>query len=321
LACNSTVTTWLLTVRVDTLFNQWLTFCVASLTVTNVTDPQCTKQKALTKMATDLEGKVAFITGAARGQGRAHAQRLASLGVNVIGVDICADLPGVDYPNATPADLQETAALVEAAGAKIVAGIADVADQAALKAVLDDGLAHFGRLDIVLANAGVVRFSEDEDPIQTWNDIINTNLTGVWNTCHITCPVLIEGGRGGSIVITSSTAGIKSVGTPKTGGRAYAAAKRGIVGLMQVLANDLAKHNIRVNTIHPTGVLSGMTMNDAMAKMVEAGNPELAQMQNALPVEILTPDDIADAVEWLVSDRAKYVTGIQLPVDAGFTVR
>ncbi len=272
-------------------------------------------------MSDFFAGKVAFITGAARGQGRAHAVRLASRGVNIIAVDICADLPAIDYPNASRADLDETRDLVEAQGAKIITGVADVADQAALKAVLDDGLAHFGRLDIVLANAGVIRFSDDDDPVATWNDIINTNLTGVWNTCRIAIAPLIEGRRGGSIVITSSSAGIKGTGTHKAGGQAYTASKRGVVGLMQVLALDLAPHNIRVNTIHPTGVLSGMTMNDAMAKMVEAGSPDLLAMQNALPVEILQPEDIADAVEWLVSDKAKYVTGISLPIDAGFTVR
>jgi len=272
-------------------------------------------------MSDFFSGKVAFITGAARGQGRAHAVRLASRGVNIIAVDICRDLPAVDYPNATRADLDETRDLVEAEGAKIVTGVADVADQAALKAVLDEGLAHFGRLDIAIANAGVVRFSEDDDPIATWNDIINTNLTGVWNTCFLVRQPIIDGGRGGSIVITSSSAGIKGTGTHKAGGQAYTAAKRGIVGLMQVLALDLAPHNIRVNTIHPTGVMSGMTMNDAMAKMVEAGSPDLMAMQNALPVQILQPEDIADAVEWLVSDKAQYVTGICLPIDAGFTVR
>ena len=272
-------------------------------------------------MSDFFAGKVAFITGAARGQGRAHAVRLAGHGVNIIAVDICRDLPGMDYPNATPADLDETRDLVESAGAKVVTGIADVADQAALKAVLDDGLAHFGRLDIAIANAGIARFTPDDDPIVIWNDIINTNLTGVWNTCFLARQAIIDGGRGGSIVITSSSAGIKGTGTHMTGGLAYTAAKRGIVGLMQCLALDLAPHNIRVNTIHPTGVASGMTMNDAMAQMVAAGSPELMAMQNALPIEILQPDDIADAVEWLVSEKAKYVTGIALPIDAGFTVR
>jgi SDR family mycofactocin-dependent oxidoreductase len=272
-------------------------------------------------MSEDLEGKVAFITGAARGQGRAHAVRLARNGVNIIAVDICADLAGIDYPNATPADLDETRDLVEAERAKVVTGVADVADQVALKGVVDEGLSRFGRLDIVIANAGVVRFGEDVDPVETWSTIINTNLTGAWNTCRVAIPPMIAGGRGGSIVLTSSTAGIKATGTARAGGQAYSAAKRGLVGLMQVLANDLAQHNIRVNTIHPTGVVSGMTMNDAMAKLVESGAPELTSMQNALPVPILAPEDIADAVEWLVSDRAKYVTGICLPVDAGFCVR
>ncbi|MGD1257975.1 SDR family NAD(P)-dependent oxidoreductase [Mycobacterium seoulense] len=160
-------------------------------------------------MSDFFSGKVASITGAARGQGRAHAVRLASRGVNIIAADICRDLPAIDYPNATRADLDETRDLVEAEGAKIVTGVADVADQAALRAVLDEGLAHFGRLDIAIANAGVVRYSEDDDPIATWNDVINTNLTGVWNTCFLVRQPIIDGGHGGSIVITSSTAGIK----------------------------------------------------------------------------------------------------------------
>lgn len=146
-------------------------------------------------MSEDFEGKVAFITGAARGQGRAHAVRLAGHGVNIIAVDICADLPGIDYPQATPADLEETRGLVESAGAKIVTGVADVADQRALKAVVDEGLSHFGRLDIAIANAGVVRFGEDDDPITTWSDIINTNLTGAWNTCRVAIPPMVDGGR------------------------------------------------------------------------------------------------------------------------------
>lgn len=269
-----------------------------------------------------LEGRVAFITGAARGQGRAHAQRLARDGANIIAVDICKDVRSVDYPQATPGDLEETVDLVEAEGAKIVAHQADVRDFDALRTAFDDGVARLGnRVDIVIANAGVIRFGDDEDPLATWQDIIDINLTGVFHTVRVAIPTLIEGGRGGSIVLTSSTAGLKATGTSKAGGQAYAAAKRGLVGLMQVLANDLAPHMIRVNTIHPTGVVSGMTMNDAMGKLVAANDPGLSAMQNALPIEILQPEDIANAVAWLVSDEAKFVTGIALPLDAGFTVR
>ena len=275
-------------------------------------------------MTTDrpLEGRVAFITGAARGQGRAHAVRLARDGASIVAVDICKDVDAIDYPQATPADLEETVELVEAEGGRIVAHQADVRDFAGLQAAFDDGVARLGgRCDIVIANAGVVRFGDDEDFLATWNDIIDINLTGVFHTCRVAIPMLVTGGRGGSIVITSSTAGLKGTGTPKAGGQAYTAAKRGLVGLMQVLANDLAKHMIRVNTIHPTGVVSGMTMNEAMAAMVAAADPGLTSMQNALPIDILQPEDIANAVAWLVSDQASFVTGVALPLDAGFAVR
>ncbi len=268
-----------------------------------------------------LQGKVAFITGVARGQGRAHAVRLAKEGVDVIGVDICADIDSMDYPNASPADLAETVEMVEALDRRIVARTADVRDFAAVQAAVDDGLATFGRLDIVIANAGIVRLGTEQDFLAEWNDIIGTNLTGVYHTVRATVPALIDGGNGGSIVITSSTAGLKGTATNKAGGLAYTAAKRGLVGLMQCLAADLAKHSIRVNTIHPTGVATGMVMNEAMMALMASNDPALASMQNALPIEILQPEDIANAVAWLVSDEAKFITGIALPLDAGFTVR
>jgi len=268
-----------------------------------------------------LQGKVAFITGVARGQGRAHAVRLAREGADIIGIDICADIDSMDYPNASAEDLAETVRLVEAEDRRIVARQADVRDFAAVKAAVDEGVAELGRLDIVIANAGIVRLGSEEDFLAEWNDIIDTNLTGVFHTVRATVPTMIAGGDGGSIVITSSSAGIKGTGTDKAGGMAYTAAKRGLVGLMQVLANDLAKHWIRVNTIHPTGVATGMVMNSAMQALMESGSADLAAMQNALPIPMLQPEDIADAVAWLVSDQAKYVTGIALPIDAGFTVR
>jgi SDR family mycofactocin-dependent oxidoreductase len=269
-----------------------------------------------------LKGKVAFITGVARGQGRAHAVRLAREGVDIIGVDLCADITSMDYPNATADDLAETVEQVKAAGARIVARQADVRDYDQLQAAFADGLAELGRVDIVVANAGIVRLAGGEDiRRQVWKDIIDTNLTGVWNTTEVSVPALIEGARGGSIVITSSTAGIKGPGTLTPGGQAYAAAKRGVVGLMQTLALALAPHSIRVNTIHPTGVVSGMTQNAAMQRLFETNDPAVASMQNALPIQILQAEDIANAVAWLVSDEAYYVTGISLPLDAGFTVR
>jgi SDR family mycofactocin-dependent oxidoreductase len=269
----------------------------------------------------DLEGKVAFITGAARGQGRAHAIRLATDGADIIALDICADIPTMDYPNATPAELEETVKLVEDTGRRIVATTADVRDFAAVQGAFDMGFEAFGRVDIVLANAGIIRLATEVDPIAEWRDIIDTNLTGVFHTVRAAIPSLIAGGRGGSIVITSSTAGIKGTGTDRAGGQAYTSAKRGLVGLMQVLALNLAPHMIRVNTIHPTGVATGMTMNEAMQEMMASGDAGIAAMQNALPIEVLMPEDIAGAVAWLVSDAARFITGIALPLDAGFTVR
>lgn len=274
------------------------------------------------------EKKVAFITGVARGQGRAHAVKLAANGMNIIGLDICADIASMDYPNATEDDLLATVKLVEAAGGEIVAARGDVRSHDDLDRVLALGLDRFGRVDVLLANAGIVRLSPDgdrSDRDRTWTDIIDVNLTGVWRTIEVVLPAIRKGGRGGSIVITSSSAGLKGTGTDKAGAQAYTAAKRGLVGLMQVLANQYAGEMIRVNTIHPTGVATGMNQNPAMealmAQAAAGGHNAISQMQNALPIPILQPEDIANAVAWLVSDEAAYITGIQLPLDAGFAVR
>jgi SDR family mycofactocin-dependent oxidoreductase len=276
-------------------------------------------------MAGSLDGRVAFITGVARGQGRAHAVRLAREGVGVIGVDICADYPHMNYPNASEANLAETVALVEKLDRRIVARKADVRDFSQLKAAFDEGYAEFGRLDIIIANAGIVRLGDEEDFLAEWREVIDTNLTGVFHTVRAALPALKEGGRGGSIVITSSTAGLKATASAFASAQAYSAAKRGLVGYMQTLALDLAPEMIRVNTIHPTGVISGMTQNEAMGRlMAEAAASQdnaISAMQNALPIPILEAEDIANAVAWLVSDEAKFITGIQLPLDAGFTVR
>ncbi|HEY6796618.1 MAG TPA: mycofactocin-coupled SDR family oxidoreductase [Kineosporiaceae bacterium] len=276
-------------------------------------------------MAMGLEGKVAFITGVARGQGRAHAVRLAREGCDVIGIDICQDVPWMDYPNASVADLEETAALVEKEGRRIVARQADVRDFAAVSAAVEEGFSAFGRLDIVIANAGVIRLGPEVDPLREWTETIQINLTGSWHAVRAALPYLRQGGRGGSIVITSSTAGLKGAPSPFASSQAYSASKRGLVGLMQSLAVELAPESIRVNTVHPTGVVSGMTQNAAMAAMMAqaaaGGSNMISAMQNALPVEILQPEEIANAVAWLVSDEARYLTGVQLPVDAGFSVR
>ena len=273
----------------------------------------------------DLEGKVALITGVARGQGRTHAVRLAREGADILGVDICADTPSIDYPNATRADLDETARLVEAEGRKVVALQADVRDLAGLQSAFDEGMSSLGRIDIVLANAGIVRLGDGGDPAAVWGDIIDTNLTGAWNTVSVALPTMRAAGRGGSIVITSSTAGLRASPGFAVGQVAYTAAKTGLVGLMKQLAVTLAPESIRVNSVHPTGVKSGMTMNEAMMTLAlqaaEGSDNSISAMQNAMPVDILEPEDISDAVAFLVSDQAKWITGVALPVDAGFCVR
>ncbi|HXT92949.1 MAG TPA: mycofactocin-coupled SDR family oxidoreductase [Trebonia sp.] len=264
-----------------------------------------------------LDGKVAFITGAARGQGRSHAIRLAQEGADIIAVDICQQIATVPYPMATPDDLAETAKQVEALDRRIFTAQADVRDATALKAAFDAGVAELGPVDIVLANAGIAPMGLHE-PHGAWQDVIDVNLTGVFNTVEAAIPSMIERGQGGAIVLTSSTAGINGIGGPTAGGLGYTAAKHGVVGLMRSYANNLAQHSIRVNTVHPTGVNTPMIVNEAMQEWLEQAG-ESSALTNALPVPMVEPVDISNAIAWLVSDDARYVTGVTLPVDAGFT--
>ncbi|OBG53462.1 mycofactocin-coupled SDR family oxidoreductase [Mycolicibacterium fortuitum] len=271
----------------------------------------------------NLDGKVAFITGVARGQGRSHAVTLAKQGAAIIGVDICADIASNPYPMASRDELDETVALVEAAGGKMLGSVADVRDFHAVKSALDAGVEQFGRLDIVLANAGVAptafREVTIEEDLEMWSDAVGVNLVGSFHTAKAAIGHLIAGGRGGSIVFTSSTAGLRGFGGMQGGGLGYAASKHGIVGLMRTLSNALAPHSIRVNTVHPTAVNTMMAVNPAMTAFLENypdGGPHL---QNPMPVSLLEPEDISATISYLVSDAAKYVTGVTLPVDAGFT--
>ena len=269
-------------------------------------------------MAGKLEGKVAFITGAARGQGRSHAVRLAQEGADIIAVDICRQIDTVAYPLATPQDLDQTVKDVEALDRRIVARQADVRDEAGLRAAFDAGVAELGPVDIVLANAGIAPMSMQEKH-EAWQDVIDVNLTGVFNTVEIAIPSMIERGKGGAIVLTSSTAGINGIGGPTRGGLGYTASKHGVVGLMRSYANNLAPHSIRVNSVHPTGVRTPMVVNDVMAEFL-AQDPSLSEaMANALPVDMVEPVDISNTILWLVSDDARYVTGVTVPVDAGYT--
>lgn len=265
-----------------------------------------------------LEGKVAFITGAARGQGRSHAVRLAQEGADIIAIDLCAQVDTVAYPMSTPEDLEETVKQVEALDRRIHSQVADVRDRATLQSAFDAGVAELGRIDIVLANAGIAPLSVHPNP-QEWQDVLDVNLTGVYHTVEVAKQALIAGGRGGAIVLTSSTAGINGIGGETPGGLGYTAAKHGVVGLMRSYANTLAQYSIRVNTIHPTGVNTPMVVNDAMQDFL-AQDPQLSNaMANALPVPLIEPVDLSNAILFLVSDAGRYVTGVTLPVDAGFT--
>jgi SDR family mycofactocin-dependent oxidoreductase len=270
-----------------------------------------------------LTGKVAFITGAARGQGRAHAVRLAEEGADIIAVDICADLASVPYELGSWDELQETAEAVEKLDRRTVTAKADVRSREELSDAVARGVAELGRLDIVCANAGIWSHAPFVDMTdEMYHEMIDVNQHGPYNTCKATVPHLIEQGEGGSIIITSSTAGRK--GFPNHAH--YASSKHAVVGLMRTLANELAPNYIRVNTVHPSSVFTKMNQNQAMWELFAPGveNPtyddfgETFTGMNLIPVPWLQPEDVAAAVAFLASDDARYITGITLPVDAGF---
>ncbi|ROO85662.1 (+)-trans-carveol dehydrogenase [Actinocorallia herbida] len=273
-------------------------------------------------MAGRMEGKVAFITGAARGQGRSHAVRFAEEGADIIAVDLCEDIASVPYPLATEEDLKETVRLVEATGRRIHAVKADVRDIDGLRKALDEGVAALGRLDFVSANAGIVSGFVKADVLeqQTWLDMIDVNLTGVWNTCKIAIPHLKAAGAG-SMVLTSSVMGLSVAENTVH----YATAKHGVVGLMKALALELAPHRIRVNSVHPTTLASDMTFNqptyDIFRPDLEQPTKEdflvAAATLNPMPGDLIEDIDITNALLFLASDEARYITGVALPVDAG----
>jgi SDR family mycofactocin-dependent oxidoreductase len=275
-----------------------------------------------------LEGKVAFITGAARGQGRSHALCMAQEGADIIALDICAQVSTVAYAMATPADLQETVSQVEAVGRRVVAVRADVRDHAALSAGLSEGVNKLGRLDIVVANAGIASFAPVEAmTTDVWNDMISTNLSGAFETARAAIPHLKAHGEGGAMVFVNSTAGLKGAANLAH----YTAAKHGMVGLMKVLAIELAPFSIRVNSVHPTTVATEMSLNQ---QTLDLFRPDLApgtatrddasegfRTLNLMPVPWVEPLDVSNAVVWLCSDAARFITGVQLPVDAGSVVK
>jgi SDR family mycofactocin-dependent oxidoreductase len=266
-----------------------------------------------------LQGKVAFITGAGRGQGRSHALRLAQEGADIIAIDICEQIDSVTYPLSTLDDLNETAEAVRSIGGRIVVEQADTRDRSMLAKAFDVGVAEFGGVDIVVANAGIMPAIDGEEDPQTFGDVLAVNLIGTWNTLEVAKKTLIDQGRGGAVVLTSSTAGVKGYGGAIPG-NGYVASKHGVVGLMRNYAASLAKHSIRVNSIHPSGVSTPMVTNDVLAALLSV--PGAAEgYANALPVDIMEPIDISNAIAWLVSDEARYVTGITLVVDAGETLK
>lgn len=273
-------------------------------------------------MAGRVEGKVALITGAARGQGRSHALRLAGEGADIIAVDACRPVGTIAYDLATTDDLQQTVDEVNRLGRNVASYEADVRDAAGLRQAVDDGVAQMGRLDIVCANAGILSDGlTHELSEQTWQDMIDINLTGVWKTCRVAIPHLIAGGRGGSIVLTSSVAGLRSY----AGVSHYVSAKHGVVGLMKTMAQELAEHRIRVNTVNPTQVDTAMIQNDSMYRLfcpdvAEPTRDDFAAASAAtilLPIDWVEPSDVSNAVLFLASDEARYITGVALPVDGG----
>jgi (+)-trans-carveol dehydrogenase len=274
-------------------------------------------------MAGRVEGKVAFVTGAARGQGRSHAVRLAAEGADIIAIDICRGFEDSPAPAATPEDLAETADMVKNLDRRIVIAEVDVCDFDALTRAVDIGVEQLGRLDIIVANAGIgtigTKLHKISDDI--WQEMIDVNLSGVWKSVKAGVPHLLAGGRGGSIVLTSSVAGLKAY--PHTGH--YTAAKHGVVGLMRTFAVELGQHAIRVNSVHPTHVNTPLLMNEKTYRMfrpdLESPGPDdlapVCQTFHMLPIPWVQPEDISNAVLFLASDESRYITGVPLPVDAG----
>jgi SDR family mycofactocin-dependent oxidoreductase len=274
-------------------------------------------------MAGRVEGKVAFISGAARGQGRSHAVRLAQEGADIIAVDVCGPIDNLAYPHSTPDDFAETADLVKAQNRRIVTAQVDVRDYDALKAAVDSGVEQLGRLDIIVANAGIGTFGNKlhKIPEKIWQDMIDVNLSGVWKTVKAGVPHILAGKRGGSIVLTGSVGSHKALAY--TGH--YIAAKHGVLGLMRSFAVELGQYGIRVNSVHPSQVNTPMTMNDITYRLfrpdLENPGPEdfapFSQQTHTLPVPWVEAADISNAVLFLASDESRYVTGVSLPVDAG----
>lgn len=262
-----------------------------------------------------LSGRVAFITGAARGQGRAHAVRLAEEGADVVISDICGRVETNGVAASTPDDLAETVRLVEKTGQRVISRQADVRDLGALESLADQAVSELGGINIVVANAGILSWGNAwELTTDAWNELIDINLTGVFHTIKATVPHMIKAKNGGSIILTSSSAGIK--GQPFT--LAYTAAKHGVVGITRGLANELGEYDIRVNSIHPAGVETEMMNVNGLFQMIQAKATTLGPVfMNTLPHQSMKPEAVSAVVAFLASDDARYLTGAQIPVDLG----
>jgi SDR family mycofactocin-dependent oxidoreductase len=292
---------------------------------TETGDPE-TPEGTVLRATGSLAGRVAFVTGTARGQGRSHAVRLAGEGADIIAIDICAPVSeSITYPAATPEDLDETVRAVEAAGGKILARQVDIRDGAALRQVVAEGVEQFGRLDILVANAGVLSWGRLwELSEEQWDTVIGVNLSGTWRTVRAAVPAMIDAGNGGSIVIVSSLAGVKA--TPANGH--YGAAKHGLVGLTNALALELGEYGIRVNSIHPYSVDTPMIERDAMMAFFEK-HPSYLHSFAPMPLkppstskanesfDFLAPEEVSGVVAWLAGDDSGTISGTQLPVDKG----
>jgi SDR family mycofactocin-dependent oxidoreductase len=268
-----------------------------------------------------LDGKVAFITGAARGQGRAHAVRLAQEGADIIGIDICEQMSAVGYPMSTQDDLDQTVKEVEALGRRMVGLKADVRDYQQVRAAYQEGVEVLGPVTVVVANAGIGPGGTAVPQETQWEEVIGVNLTGVWNTGRVSIEKMIKNGQGGSIILTSSTGGLMSPGVNDAGMLGYVAAKHGVIGLMRAWANYCAPHFIRVNVVAPTTVQTPMAGGGSIEDITKYAPHLLNSLTNAMPIEAVEAIDIANAVAFLASDAARYITGTTLPVDAGNVVR
>ncbi|HEY0561523.1 MAG TPA: mycofactocin-coupled SDR family oxidoreductase [Frankiaceae bacterium] len=271
-----------------------------------------------------MDGRVVFITGAARGQGRSHAVRLAEEGADIVGIDLCEQIDVIPYPMSTPEDLDETVRLVEKTGRRMLARKCDVRDRAGLQAAFDAGVAEFGHIDTVVACAGIIMFnSQERDDQEAWQVGIDVMLTGMRNTIVVSYPHIVERGQGGAYVLTSSSAALLNKTTGGGGDDAYAIAKAGTIALAKGYANFLGRYNIRVNAVAPTGVATPMvTQNPEMFKVIAANQEVLGDMTNLLPIQMLEPADVTETVLFLVADDSgRSYTGSVLAPDAGLLVK